>query len=130
MRNPNLDGWTSGLDLWGGLVSVFLEVLNKLTSQRADLLLERSLTLGPCVDRIEKLRWNTWTGLWNMQVEHRELLVLDLAQRTVVDGIQNGSGVLQWTSLATSSGRGTSPTSIEQPSVGIVLGDLVRSDNC
>ena len=42
-----------------------------------------------------------------------------------MDGVKNSTSVLKRASLATLGGRGTSPTSVKQPSVSLVLGHLV-----
>lgn len=121
-----LDLRASSLDLRSSLVGVLLEVGSKLRSQGLSLLLERGNTLAPSLGWVQDLVWNTWAGLWNVQVEGWEVVVLDLRQGTVVDGVQDGSGVFKRTSLTTSGSRSTNPTGVQQPSVGVVLGDLVR----
>ena len=59
------------------------------------------------------------------EVEDVVGLVLGLGELAAVDGVEDGTGVLQRATLAASGGASTDPAGVQQPSVGLVLLDLV-----
>jgi len=69
---------------------------------------------------VKDLGWDTIDGFWNRKVEDWEVFEFTLGERTVVDGIDDSSGVFEGTSLAGTE-LSTSPTSVDQPTVDIVL---------
>lgn len=61
-----------------------------------------------------------------MKVESLVRLVLGLGELTAVDGVQDGTRVLERATLATSGSAGTDPAGVEQPGVDLVILDLFR----
>jgi len=61
-----------------------------------------------------------------VEVEDGVHLVLDVEELAAVDGVEDGAGVLERATLAAGGGAGADPAGVEQPSVGLVLRDLVR----
>ena len=51
--------------------------------------------------------------------------VLGLGELAAVDGIEDGAGVLEGAALAAGGSAGTDPARVEQPGVGLVVGDFV-----
>lgn len=43
-----------------------------------------------------------------------------------MDGVEDGAGVLERATLAAGRGAGSDPAGVEEPGVGLVLGDLLR----
>ena len=43
-----------------------------------------------------------------------------------MDGVEDGTGIFEGTALAAGGGAGADPARVEQPGVGVVVGDLVR----
>ena len=60
-----------------------------------------------------------------MQVEDLVGLVLSLGELTRVDSIENSTSVLERATLAASGSTSANPAGVEEPGVGLVLGDLV-----
>lgn len=116
----------SGLDNVGcGLGLVLFKVFEEETAQLADLGVERIGTGGPGSLGVEQLRGNVGARLGHLQVEDVVIFVFDTGQLARVDGVENGTGVLEWAALATLSEAGTDPAGVEQPSIGLVLLNLV-----
>lgn len=114
----------SGQDLGGSLVGVLLEVLVEELAELVDLLGEGGGG-GPALLGVEELVGDTGAGLGDGQVEDSVGLVLGLGELAGVDGVQNGTGVLERATLAAGGGTGTDPTGVEEPGVGLVLLDLL-----
>ena len=116
----------SGLDdLWGSLRLVLLEVLVEELAQLGDLLGEAVTTGGPSLGWVEQLRRDVGARLGHLEVEDVVVLILNLGELARVNGIQDGTSVLQRATLATLEGTGTNPAGVEQPGVGVVVLDLV-----
>jgi len=111
------------------LVSVLLEVLVEEAAELGDLGVEVCGSL-PGLGWVEELVWYTRACLGHLEVEGLVCLVLGLCKLTGVNGVKDGASVLEWATLAASGGTGTDPTGVEQPSVGVVTGDLVRKHSC
>lgn len=60
-----------------------------------------------------------------MEVEHWVDLVLGLGEFAAVDGVQDGTSVLQRATLASGRGASANPAGVEQPRVDLVLSDLL-----
>lgn len=125
MGNNLLRHRTGRNDLGRRLVSVLAEVVVEQLGKLVDLVGEVRRG-GPAVLGVEELGRNTGAGLGNVQVEHIVGLVLNLVEGAVVDGVQDGTGVLERATLTTGGSASTNPTGVEQPGVGLVLRDLVR----
>lgn len=113
-------------DLGDSHVLVLLKVLVEQLAELGDLLGELLLSSGPGSGGVEDLRRHVGGGLGNLEVENVKVLVLDLGELTRVDGVQNGSSVLERASLASVGVRLAGPSGVEQPGVGVVLGHLIR----
>lgn len=89
---------TSLEDFGGGLVLVLLEVLHEELAELLDLALE----VGGAVPRlggVEELVGDVGAGLGYREAEGVVSLVFDLCELAGVDGIQDGTGVLEWAAL-------------------------------
>ncbi|KAH3662017.1 hypothetical protein OGAPHI_006198 [Ogataea philodendri] len=106
--------------------AVFLEILHEQLGQVGDLCVETLHTIVPVTGRVQDRGWNTRNSLRHLQSKGWVGLELGLLELARVDGVQNGPGVLQWTTLSALGGRLACPSGIEQPGVGVVLADLVR----
>lgn len=122
-RNP-LNLGSSGEDIGSSLVGVLLEVLVEEDSKLGDLVLEGSGG-GPALLGVEELAGDTGAGGGDGQVEGSVGLVLGLGELAVVDGVQNGTGVLERATLAASGGTGANPAGVQEPGVDLVLLDLL-----
>lgn len=111
-------------DLRGGLIRVLLEVLVEQLTQLGDFVREASGG-GPAVLGVKQLVRNTRAVLRNVQVEGVIDFIVGLGEVTAVDGVEDGTGVLERATLATGGSTGTNPAGVEQPGVSLVLGDLV-----
>lgn len=120
---------TSGNNFLSSLISVLLEVLVEELGEFGDLVSKASRG-SPALLRIEQLVGNTGAGFGDVEVEDGVYFVLSLGEFTIVDGIQDGTSVFQWATLTTGGSAGTNPTSVEQPGIGLVLGDLVCKHLC
>lgn len=69
---------------------------------------------------MEDLGRDTVDGSGDGEVEDWEVFKLALCERSIVDSIDDSSGVLERTSFAGTE-LSTSPTSVDQPTVDIVL---------
>jgi len=126
MRNKgNLNLRAGRDDLGGSFIRVLLVVFVEQLSKLGDFSGEVSLA-GPRLGGVEKIVWDAGARLGDLKVEDAVVLVLGLSELTRVDGVEDGTSVLQRATLATGGGTGTDPTGVEQPSVGIVGGDLLR----
>jgi len=120
----NLKLGTSLDDILGGLGRVFLEVVVEELTELLDLSLEVGGT-GPALGRVEDLVGNVAAGLGDLEVEGLVGLVLVVGELAAVDGVEDGTSVLERATLAASGGTGTNPTGVEEPGVGLVLLDLL-----
>jgi len=111
-------------DLLGGLARVLLEVVVEENTKLLDLALEVGGT-GPALGGVEDLVGNVAAGLGDLQVEGLVGLVLVVGELAAVDGVENGTSVLEGATLAAGGGTGTDPTGVEEPGVGLVLLDLL-----
>lgn len=123
--HADLDNWSSGLDFLGSLRLVLLEVLQEETAKLLDFGLEAILTSSPGLLGVEELSWDARAGCWDGKVEHIIDLIIHLGELTRVDGIEDGTSVLQWATLATGGGTSTNPAGVQQPSVSLVMLNLV-----
>lgn len=120
-----LVGLGSGSEnLGGGLVGVLLEVFVEECAELVDLILEGGGG-GPAVLGVEELVGDTGAGSGDGQVEDVVGLVLGIGELAAVDGVQDGTSVLERATLAAGGGTGTDPTGVEQPGVGLVLLNLL-----
>ena len=122
-RNP-LNLGSGGEDIGSSLVGVLLEVLVEEDSKLGDLVLEGSGG-GPALLGVEELAGDTGAGGGDGQVEGSVGLVLGLGELAVVDGVQDGTGVLERATLAASGGTGADPAGVQEPGVDLVLLDLL-----
>lgn len=120
-----MDNRTGLDDFLGGLISVLLEVLVEELGELVDLIGEAGCG-GPAILRVEQLIGHARAALGDVEVENVVGLVLGLGELAVVDGIENGTRVLQRATLTASGGASTNPTGVEEPGVSLVLGNLVR----
>lgn len=120
---------TGSDNLLSSLVSVLLEVLVEELGELGDLVSEASRG-GPALLGVEELVRNTRAGLGHIEVEDGVDFVFGFGEFAVVDGVQDGASVFQWATLTTGGGTSTDPTSVEQPGIGLVLGDLVCKHLC
>lgn len=95
-----------------------------------NLLLSKVSGTSPALLRVEKFIRNIRAVLRYRKVENIICLVLGLCELAAVDGVQDGTGVFERATLATSGGTGTSPAGVEEPSVGVVVLDLVCQHLC
>lgn len=107
------------------LVRVLGEVVVEQLAKLVDLILEAGRR-RPAVLGVEQLGRHTSAVLGDVQVEGVVHLVVGVGQLAVVDGVQDGTGVLERATLTTSGGTSTNPSGVEEPCVGLVLRDLVR----
>lgn len=121
----DLDNGAGGLDVVGSLGLVLLEVLDEETTELLDLLLEAVLAGSPGSGGVEQLVGNAGAGLGNLEVEDLVRLVGGLGELTRVDGVEDGTSVLERAALAALGVAGTDPTGIEEPGVGLVLLNLL-----
>lgn len=115
---------TGGNHLLGSLVRVLGEVLVEEASQLVDLVLEARRG-SPAVLGVQQLRRHAGAAGGHVQVEDVVGLVLGLGQLAVVDGVQNGTRVLERAALAAGGGASADPSGVQQPGVGVVLRDLL-----
>ena len=73
--------------------SYLLEVLVEKLGELVDLALEVR-GASPALGRVEELVWHIRAGLWHLEVESLVVLVLDLGEFAVVDGVENSTSVL------------------------------------
>lgn len=106
------------------LVRVLGEVVVEQLAKLVDFILEAS-RCRPAVLGVEQLGRHTSAVLGNVQVEGVVHLVLSVGQLAVVDGVQDGTSVLERATLTTGGGTSTNPSGVEEPGVGLVLRDLV-----
>ena len=106
------------------LVSVLDEVLVEQVRQLVDLVVERRRR-GPALLGVEQIVGHVAAVLGHVQVEDRVHLVLGVGELAVVDGVQDGARVLERAALAAGGGASADPAGVEQPSVGLVLRDLL-----
>src|SRR2546421_198829 len=118
-----LDLWPGFDDVLGSFIHVFFEIVDEQRSQFCHLLFE-VCTASPALGRVQHLVRNARTRFWYIEVEGVVHLVFLLRKLAGMDGIQDGTGILQRTALATRSATCTCPASVEQPSIGVVLRDL------
>lgn len=111
-------------DFLGGLISVLGEVLVEELGELVDLVREAGCG-GPAVLGVEQLGGNARAALGDVEVEDVVGLVIGLGELAVVDGVEDGTGVLQRATLTASGGTSTNPAGVEEPGVSLVLGDLV-----
>lgn len=116
-------------DIGGSLIGVLLEVLVEKDAELLDLALEVSST-RPALGRVKKLVRDVGAGLWHLEVEGLVGLVLDLCQLSAVDGVEDGTGVLERAALATGGSTSTDPAGVEQPGICLVLLDLACQHLC
>lgn len=102
------------------LTIVFGHGFTEHTSQAVDLSVE-CFVIRPGSGRVEQLVRNALQLLGDRQVEDGEVLEFSLGQGTVVDGVDDGSSVLQGASLALTE-LAARPTGVDQPTVDLVLG--------
>lgn len=125
-RCCQLDSRTSLDNVLGRLALVLGEVLTEQLAKLDNLLVEAVVASGPSVLGVEELVGNVGAGLGDLEVEDFVVLVLDICKLTRMDSIENSTSVLERATLATLEGTGTDPTGVQEPSVGLVLLDLVR----
>jgi len=123
--NPILHNWRSLLNILSSLALILLEVLQEELAKLLNLSLEALGTSSPGVLGVEQLRGHTGAGLGHLEVEDLIGLVLDLGQLSRVDGVEDGTRVLERAALASLGEAGADPTGVEQPGVGVMLLDLV-----
>lgn len=111
-------------NLGSGLVRVLLEVLVEELAELVDLVGEGG-GRSPAVLGVEKLIGNAGAGLGHRQVEDVVGLVLGLGELTRVDGVEDGTSVLERATLAARGGTGTHPAGVQEPSISLVLLDLL-----
>ena len=116
--------WASLDDLLCCLVGVLGEVLVEQLGELVDLVLEAG-GCSPAVLGVQKLRGNVGAALGHVKVENIVDLVLGVGQLAAVDGVQDGTGVLERATLTASGGASANPAGVEQPSIGLVLRDLL-----
>lgn len=120
-----LDAGAGGNDVGGGLALVLLEVLVEELAQLDDLALEAVSAGGPGLLGVQQVLRDVGAGLGNLQVEDVVVLELNLGELARVDGVEDGTSVLEGASLAALGETGTDPTGVEKPGVGLVLLNLV-----
>lgn len=123
MKLP-LDDGTGRDDILGRLIRVLGEVLVEELGELVDLVLEGGGG-GPRVLGVEELIGDAGARLGDVQVEDVVGLVLGVGELAVVDGVEDGAGVLQRAALAAGGGARADPAGVQEPGVGLVLGDLV-----
>lgn len=116
-------------DFLGCLVSVLLEVGVEKLGKLVDFIAERGLG-GPAVSGVQQLAGHAGAGLGDIEVEDIVDLVLGLSKLAAVDGVEDGTSVLQRATLAAGGGASADPAGVEQPSIGLVLLDPVRKHLC
>lgn len=89
-------------------------------SKGVDLVGE-GLLVGPGQVRVQHFSGNTFQRLGDRQVEDGEVFEFGFGQGTVVDGVDDGSGVLERASLSGTE-LSSGPTSVDQPTIDLVLG--------
>ena len=102
-----------------------MEVLVEQLGELVDLVREAGGS-GPAVLGVQKLIRHTGAALGHVKVEDVVSLVLSLGELAAVDGIEDGTSVLERATLAAGGGASTNPSGVEKPGVGLVLRDLVR----
>lgn len=112
-------------DVLGGLALVLGEVLAEELTQLDNLGVEAVLASCPSLGGVEELGGDVGAGLGDLEVEDIVVLVLDIGELARVNGVEDGTGVLEGASLAALSETGTNPTGVEEPGVGVVSLDLV-----
>lgn len=70
---------------------------------------------------MQDLRWNTLDSLGDGEVEDGEVFKLCLSEFAIVDGVDDGSSVLEGTSFPGTEFT-TGPTSVDEPTVDLVGG--------
>lgn len=118
-RNTRLEDGAGVLDLGRDVGLVLLEGLVEHATELLDLGLEGGL-VGPGLGGVEDLGGNTGDRLGDGEVEDGELLVLGLGERTIVDGVDNSTGVLEGAAAA-SAELAASPSGVDEPAVDLVL---------
>jgi len=108
------------------LIFILVKVLGEQASKTSNFRLEFLGTSLPRLGGIQNLVGHTGTGSRNIQIEDVQVFVLGLGEGTVVDGIQDRTRILEWTTLS-ALGDGTSdPTGIDEPCISLVVRNLVR----
>ena len=120
-----LGGRTGVDDIGSGLALVLLEVLVEEATKLLDLSLEAVGTGSPGLLGVEHVIGDVGAGGGDLQVEDVVVLVLDVGKLPAVDGVENGTGVLEGATLAALGETGTDPTGVEEPGVGVVGLDAV-----
>lgn len=129
-RDTNNLNLRTGLDdLLSSLVGVLLEVLVEQSAELLDLALEVCGT-RPALGRVKQLIGDVGASLGHREVEGVVDLVLDVCELAAVDGVENGTSVLERATLAAGGGAGSDPTGVEEPCVGLVLLDLLGQHLC
>lgn len=121
--------WSGLHDFCRSLILVLLKVVHEQPAQLLDLTLEVRSTI-PRLRWVEQLIRNVRAGLWYREAESLIGLVLDLRELTGVNGVKNGTGVLERATLAAGGSTRTDPAGVEEPSVGLVFLDLFREHAC
>jgi hypothetical protein len=117
----------TGLDnVLGGLALVLGEVLTEELAQLDNLLLEAVGTGSPGLGGVQEIIRHIGARLGDLEVEDLVRLVLDIVELATVDGVENGTSVLERATLAALGVAGTDPAGVEEPGVGLVLVNLVR----
>jgi hypothetical protein len=93
---------TGVADLLARFIGVVLEVLVEQLAELRDLFLEIRTT-SPALLGVEKLVWNVRALLGDVQIENIVGLVFGLGQFTAVDGIEDGTRILEGTTFACSA---------------------------
>lgn len=114
----------SGKNLGGSLSAVFLEVLIEELTQFVNLILEAGRA-GPAALGVEQFAGDVGAGLGDVEVEGVVGLVLDVGELAGVDGVEDGASVFERATFAAGGAASTDPAGVQQPSVSLVLGDLV-----
>lgn len=118
------NSWAGSNDLWSSLISVLLEVVVEEDTKLGHLLLKVGRT-SPGSLGVKKLRRHAGAGGWDVKVEGVVDFIFSLGEITRVDGVENGTSVLEGATLAASGGAGTNPTGVKEPGVGRVFADLI-----
>lgn len=118
------NGWAGSNDLRSSLISVLLEVVVEEDTKLGHLLLKVGRT-SPGSLGVKKLRRHARARGWDVKVEGVVDFIFGLGEITRVDGIEDGTSVLEGAALAASGCASTNPAGVEEPGVGRVLADLV-----
>lgn len=114
---------TSSQGFWSRLIFVRLKVLDKHGSDLVECVCEFLGRALPDLAGVEQFVRHVGDLGGHLEVKDLVVRVLGVGQFAAVDGVENGTGVLERATLGDAR-LATDPAGVDQPGIGLVLGHL------